>query len=166
MPAMTFNEAFDLLMGHEGGYSNHPDDPGAETMWGITARVARQAGYVGRMIDLPRDTAATIARNQYWDAVRAEELPLGVRFDVFDTAYNSGVNTSIRMLQRAAAVSDDGVFGPRTMAAVMAAKPHRLSMRFNSERLLYLTSLKTWPSFGRGWARRVAANLETAAQNL
>lgn len=163
---MTFDEAFDLLIGHEGGYANHPSDPGGETMWGITARVARQAGYIGPMRDLPRETAKTIARNQYWDAVRADRLPEGVRFDVFDTAYNSGVKTAIRLLQRAAAVSDDGVFGPRTLAAVMAAKPHRLSMRFNSERLLYLTSLPTWPTFGKGWARRVAGNLETAAQNL
>lgn len=162
---MNFDQAFDLLIGHEGGYSNDPRDPGGETMWGITARVARQAGYIGPMRDLPRDTAKTIARNQYWNAVRAEELPLGVRFDVFDTAYNSGIKTSIRMLQRAAAVSDDGVFGPRTMASVLSAKPHRLSMRFNSERLLYLTSLPTWGSFGKGWARRVAGNLETAAEN-
>lgn len=162
---MTFDEAFEKLLESEGGYSNHPNDPGLETMYGITAKVARANGYRGPMRDLPRATAKTIARNQYWDAVRAEELPDGVRFDVFDTAYNSGVKTSIRMLQRAAAVSDDGVFGPRTMASVMAAKPHRLSMRFNSERLLYLTSLPTWASFGKGWARRVAGNLETAAEN-
>ena len=162
---MNFDQAFDLLIGHEGGYANHPEDPGGETMWGITARVARQAGYQGPMRDLPRETAKTIARNQYWDKVRAEDLPNGVRFDVFDTSYNSGPKLAIRLLQRAAAVSDDGVFGPRTMASVLAAKPHRLSMRFNSERLLYLTSLPNWPTFGKGWARRVAGNLETAAEN-
>lgn len=161
---MNFDQAFDLLIGHEGGYANHPDDPGGETMWGITARIARQAGYVGSMRDLPRATAKTIARNQYWDAVRAEELPVGIRFDVFDTSYNSGPKLAIKLLQRAAAVSDDGVFGSRTMASVLASVPHRLSMRFNSERLLYLTGLATWPAFGKGWARRVAGNLETAAE--
>lgn len=163
---MTFDEAFELLMGNEGSYSNHPDDPGSETMWGITARVARQAGYIGAMKELPRETAKTIARNQYWIAVRAESLPDAVRFDVFDTAYNSGVKRAVQMLQRAAAVSDDGIIGPRTLSAVQEAKPARLSMRFNSERLLYLTSLPTWPTFGKGWARRVAGNLETAAQML
>lgn len=163
---MNFDKAFDMLMGHEGSYSNHPNDPGGATRWGITQRVARANGYTGDMRDFPVDMAKRIARKDYWDAVRADELPDGVRFDVFDTAYNSGVKTAIRMLQRAAAVSDDGIFGPRTMASVLAAKPHRLSMRFNSERLLYLTSLPTWGSFGRGWTRRVAGNLETAAENL
>lgn len=163
---MNFDQAFDLLIGHEGGYSNHPDDPGAETMWGITARVARQAGYHGAMRSLPQVTAKTIARNQYWNAVRAEELPLGIRFDVFDTGYNSGTVTAIKILQRAVGVTDDGVFGPRTMSAVLAQKPYRISMRFNSERLLYLASLPTWGSFGKGWARRVAGNLETAAENV
>lgn len=161
---MNFDQAFDLLMGHEGGYSNHPDDPGQETMWGITASVARQAGYVGAMKDLPRDTAKTIARNQYWNAVRAEDLPEAVRFDVFDTGYNSGTVTAVKLLQRAVAVADDGVFGPRTLAAVKTSKPARVVLRFNAERLLYLADLKNWPSFGRGWARRVAANLETAAE--
>lgn len=162
---MNFDQAFDLLIGHEGGYANHPNDPGGETMWGITARVARQAGYHGAMRDLPRETAKTIARNQYWDKVRAEELPLGVRFDVFDTGYNSGTTTAVKILQRAVSVTDDGVFGPSTMAAVLAAKSYKLSMLFNSERLLYLTSLPTWGAFGKGWARRVAGNLETAAEN-
>lgn len=161
---MNFDQAFDLLIGHEGGYANHPDDPGGETMWGITARVARQAGYVGAMRDLPRDTAKTIARNQYWNAVRAEDLPEAVRFDVFDTGYNSGVTTAVKLLQRAVAVADDGAFGPRTLAAVKTSKPARVVLRFNAERLLYLADLKNWPSFGRGWARRVAANLETAAE--
>jgi lysozyme family protein len=163
---MTFDEAFDLLIGHEGGYANHPSDPGGETMWGITARVARQAGYRGAMRDLPRDTAKTIARNQYWSAVRAEDLPLGIRFDVFDTGYNSGTGTAIKILQRAVGVSDDGVFGRQTLNAVLSQKPYRISMRFNSERLLYLTSLSTWSTFGKGWARRVAGNLETAAENV
>lgn len=162
---MTFDEAFDLLIGHEGGYTNHPDDPGGETMWGITARVARQAGYVGAMRDLPRDTAKTIARNQYWNKVRAEDLPLGVRFDVFDTGYNSGTATAVKLLQRAVGVTDDGVFGPKTLAAVLAQKGHQVSMRFNAARLEYLVDLKNWPSFSRGWVRRVAGNLRTAAEN-
>lgn len=162
---MTFDEAFDLLIGHEGGYVNHPNDPGGETNHGITARVARQAGYTGPMRDLPRETAKTIARNQYWDKVRAEDLPLGVRFDVFDTGYNSGTATAVKLLQRAVGVADDGVFGPKTLAAVRAQKDYQISMRFNAERILYLTGLPTWASFGKGWARRVAGNLKTAAEN-
>lgn len=81
---MNFDQAFEALIGHEGGYSNNPSDPGGETMFGITARVARQAGYHGAMRSLPLVTAKQIAKNQYWDAVRADELPAQVRFDVFD----------------------------------------------------------------------------------
>lgn len=163
---MKFSEAFDLLIGHEGGYANDPRDPGGETMWGITARVARQSGYSGPMRDLPRDTAMAIAKSQYWDKVRADELPGACRFDVFDTSYNSGVATAIKILQRAVGSADDGVLGPITLAAASAISAGKLVMRFNSERLLYLTSLPTWAAFGKGWARRVAGNLETAAENI
>ena len=163
---MTFDEAFDLLMGHEGGYSNHPADPGGETMWGITARVARRHGYMGDMRDLPRETAKTIARVEYWNPVRADELPEGVRFDVFDTSYNSGKKQSVKLLQRAAGVADDGVIGPKTLAAAHARPAAKLSLRFNAERLEFLCSLPTFGAFGKGWSRRVAGNLKIAAENV
>lgn len=163
---MDFDSAFDLLMGHEGAYSNHPSDPGGETMWGITARVARLHGYGGLMRYLPRETAKAIAKVEYWNAVRADELPAAVRFDVFDGAYNSGVKQAIKLLQRAAGAQDDGVLGPKTVAAVRGMSAAKLALRFNAERLQFLTGLPTWASFGRGWARRVANNLETAAENI
>lgn len=159
---MNFDEAFDHLMESEGGYSNNPTDPGGETMWGITARVARQAGYVGPMKDLPKDMAKTIARNRYWMVVRADELPEGVRFDIFDTCYNSGEKQAIKLLQRAVGVPDDGVIGPQTLNALRAQKPASVAMRFNAERIEFLTVLPTWGSFGKGWARRVAKNLRLA----
>jgi lysozyme family protein len=156
---MNFDEAFTALIGNEGGYSNHPSDPGAETMWGITARVARQAGYMGSMRDLPQETAKKIARNQYWNAVRAEELPDTVRFDVFDAGYNSGPKQAIKWLQRAAGATDDGIFGSGTMAAVDKMDADVLLRRFNGYRLRFFTSLPTWPAFGKGWANRIADNL-------
>lgn len=156
---MTFDEAFTALIGNEGGYSNHPEDPGGETMWGITARVARQAGYSGSMRDLPLDTAKMIACNQYWSSVRANELPSQVRFDVFDASYNSGPKQAIKWLQRAAGATDDGIFGPGTLAAVDKIDPDVLCKRFNGHRLKFFTSLPTWSSFGKGWANRIADNL-------
>lgn len=160
---MNFDQAFDLLMGHEGGYSNNPVDPGGETMWGITARTARQAGYMGAMRDLPQSTAKQIAKNQYWDTVRADELPEGIRFDVFDTSYNSGPKQAIRLLQRAVWVEDDGVIGPKTLAAVAAHDVRQTSMRFNAQRIRLFVSLPTFGAFGKGWMNRVAGNLDTAA---
>lgn len=155
---MTFDEAFHALLGHEGGYSNHPSDPGGETMWGITARVARRHGYTGEMRDLPLELAKAIYRDDYWAPVRADELPPAIRFDVFDAAVNSGARTAVRWLQEAAGVRADGILGPVTLAAVQADSAALLA-RFNGIRLSFMTDLATWPAFGRGWARRIASNL-------
>jgi len=155
---MNFNDAFDRLMGHEGGYSNHPDDPGGETMWGVTKRVAVSYGYNGPMRDLPRDTAKQIYRKQYWEAVQADQLPDCVKFEVFDGAVNSGVSQAVKWLQRAAGATPDGVIGAQTIAAARAAGP-MLGAHYNGQRLQFMADLPTWPSFGKGWARRIAANL-------
>lgn len=163
---MTFDTAFDRLIGHEGGYSNHPDDPGGETMWGITAAVARANGYAGAMRDLPRDVAKNIYRAQYWDKVRAESMPFSVAFQVFDAAVNHGAGQAAKFLQRAAGVADDGAIGPKTLAAVAAVPAAALLMLFNAEREQFYTDLNTWPSFGKGWSRRVVTNLRYAAGDL
>lgn len=156
---MNFDQAFEKLIGHEGGYSNHPDDPGAETMYGVTAKVARANGYTGAMIDLPLATAKAIYRQSYWDTVRADDLPDSVRFDVFDASVNSGPGQAIRFLQRATGVADDGRLGPLTLRAVKAMDPQLLDKRLNGYRLRFMTELKNWPPFGRGWAARIATNL-------
>lgn len=156
---MNFDQAFDRLMGHEGGYANHPSDPGGETMWGITQRVARANGYAGSMRDLPRTEAKRIARASYWNTVSADALPPELRFDVFDGAYHSGQKQSIRWLQRAVGVTDDGIIGPKTLMAVAAYNPWQTLCRYNGHRLYMLTELGTWQDFGRGFARRIADNL-------
>lgn len=156
---MNFDQAFDRLIGHEGGYSNHPQDPGGETMWGVTAKVARSWGYTGAMRDLPRDSAKEIYQALYWNKVRAGELPEAIRFDAFDTAVNSGVSQAVKLLQRAAGVRDDGIIGPKTLAAAKSMDPQLLDKRFNGYRLLFMTDLKNWAPFAKGWARRIANNL-------
>lgn len=158
---MNFEQSFDALIGHEGGYSNNPADPGGETMWGITTRVARADGYTGPMRDLPRDRAKAIYRRLYWDAVQAEQLPESLRFDVFDAAVNSGVKQASIWLQKAVGAQPDGVIGARTIAAARGADSGA-SARYNGARLQFMTDLATWPSFGKGWARRIASNLSRA----
>lgn len=158
---MNFDQAFAKLMESEGGYSNHPSDPGSETMYGITARVAIQAGYIGRMRDLPLATAKDIARKRYWDAVRADELPAVARYPMLDAAYHSGPTQAIKWLQRAADVKDDGILGPMTLGAVNR-EPWRCAVRMTAERLDFLTSLPTWGHFGKGWTRRIASVLKEA----
>lgn len=155
---MTFDQAFDRLMGHEGLYSNNPFDPGQETMWGITARVARANGYTGDMRSLPRDKAKEIAKASYWATCRIDDLPDFLKFDVFDGAYNSGVSQSIKWLQRAIGASDDGQIGPATIAAAQSAGP-LAAARYNGQRLQFMTDLGTFGQFGKGWSRRIASNL-------
>lgn len=157
---MNFDQAFTTLLKHEGGFSDHPADPGGKTRYGITEAVAREAGYRGDMRELPLDLAKRIYEDRYWDAVRADELPEAVRYAVFDAAVNSGPRQATLWLQRAAGVKDDGIIGPRTLAAVRAADPERLLRRFLSQRLRFMTGLPSWPTFGRGWARRIADLME------
>lgn len=144
-------------MGNEGGYSNNPADPGGETMWGITARVARANGYGGDMRLLPQTTAKQIAKKLYWDPYYCDQFDPLIGFQVFDAAYNGGHPAS--WLQRAAGSVVDGRIGPETIAAVKAADPRRIVMRFLAYRLQYMGDLPTWPTFGHGWANRIAGNL-------
>ena len=157
---MNFDTAFTKLIGHEGGFVDHPDDPGGATNWGVTERVARSHGYTGHMRDLTVTTAKAIYRKDYWDAVRAEDLPPVIRYAVFDAAVNSGVGQATRWLQRALGVADDGRIGPLTIAAATMAEPDVLLRKMLSQRLKFMTSLSNWPSFSRGWARRIADLME------
>lgn len=162
---VTFDMAFERLIGHEGGYVNHPDDPGGETNWGITLRTAREAGYAGSMRDLTREQAREIYRTAYWGRARCDEYDGAIAFQVFDAAVNHGIGNSIRFLQRAASVAADGSMGPITMAAIARADVPDLLARFNAARLRFYTDLSTWPSFGKGWSRRVATNLDYSAED-
>jgi lysozyme family protein len=151
---MNFDNAFQELLKHEGGFIDHRSDPGGATNMGITEAVARRVGYRGAMQDLPLDLAKRIYREDYWNAVRAEELPPAVRYAVFDAAVNSGVRQSVLWLQRALGVADDGVLGPRTLAAANQANPDALRARLVAQRLRFVTNLNTFGTFGRGWTRR------------
>ena len=155
---MNFDQAFERLLGHEGGYVNNPADPGGETNFGISKR-----DYPGEDIKgMTLDRAKTIYRRDYWGPAGCDAVPDGVRFDLFDFAVNSGVRTAIRALQTAVGETADGVLGPRTLQAIQSTPATRLAARFAAERLLLLTTLATWPAFGRGWVRRVALNLREA----
>jgi lysozyme family protein len=153
----NFEDAFKALIGNEGGYSFNPADPGGETMWGVTARVARNHGYTGAMKDLPLETAQQIAKQKYWDPLHLDELDPRVAFQIFDANYNGGL--VVLWMQKASGAKEDGKFGPDTLDAVKSADPMKFVMRFAAYRLRYLRNLHTWPNFSRGWTERMAANL-------
>lgn len=163
--SLTFDESFDRLMGHEGGYVNHPDDPGGETMWGITKRVALANGYSGAMRELPRDVAKKIARAAYWDRAGCGQYHEAIAYQVMDAAYNHGIETAIRFLQRAVGVADDGVVGPHTLAVIQQRSIAEILTLFNAERLDFYTRLSSWLVFGKGWARRIVGNLRYLAED-
>lgn len=158
---MNFDQAFHKLLGHEGGYVDHPSDPGGATNWGVTQAVARQNGYTGHMRNFPVEQAKEIYRRQYWDAIRAEELPPAIRYPVFDACVNSGPKQAVKWLQRAIGASDDGLIGGQTLTMARAAHPDFVARRMVGERLQFMTDLKAWPAFGRGWARRIAELLQS-----
>jgi lysozyme family protein len=162
---VNFDEAFDRLMGHEGGYVNHPSDPGGETNWGITKRVAMAFGWVGDMRYLTRETAKQIAYQQYWLAAQCDKLAGPLAFQMLDAAFNHGIGNATRFLQRAAGVADDGRVGPVTLAKLAQMEVNDVLLRFNAERLEFYTKLSTWPTFSKGWALRVVGNLRFAAQD-
>ena len=155
---MNFFDAFPILMDFEGHgtLTDHPNDTGGKTKWGITEAVARENGFTGDMADLTLGMAMGITQMKYWDAVQAEKLPEEIRYLVFDGAFNSGVRQSIKWLQRACKIKDDGIIGPQTLAALQKNDPNVLKMRICSERLLFLTGLSNFTIFGRGWVNRVA----------
>ena len=158
---MNFDQAFDRLIGNEGGYVNDPNDPGGETNWGISKR-----SYPDEDIKtLTRDDARAIYRRDFWDRAQMDALPPALAFQVFDSAVNHGIETAIRILQRAAGVADDGHIGPATMSAIATKSTTDMLMLYIAERLEYWTRLSTWPSFGKGWARRAAKDLRYAAED-
>jgi lysozyme family protein len=152
---MTFEEAFEKLIGHEGGYVFHPKDPGGETKYGISKR-----SYPNEDIkNLTLDRAQELAFRDYWLAASCPSVPAALRFDLFDMAYNSGPSRAIKTLQEAVGAEADGILGQETLYALNEHGEEAARRRFNAHRLLFMTDLHNWPAFGKGWTRRVAQNL-------
>lgn len=154
----NFDRAFDMLLEHEGGYVNNPHDNGHETKYGITKETARLSGYIGDMRNLPIELAKEIYREKYWRN-ELDHMPFSVAFNIFDAAVNSGPVRAVKWLQCAAGVTQDGIFGGKTMAAVMSGNSFDIVRKFNAARLEYLSNLGNWNVFGKGWSRRIAKNL-------
>lgn len=152
----AFEHAFAQVVGHEGGYANDPRDPGGETRFGISKRAYPQLDIAA----LTLEDAKAIYWRDYWLRAQCNNMPVGLAFDVFDFAVNSGIGTAIRHLQRALGLVEDGLVGPVTVGAVIRSDISALRARLGGLRLQFMASLSAWPTYGRGWARRVATNLQ------
>jgi lysozyme family protein len=172
MSQSNFETCLALMLAHEGGFVNHPKDPGGMTNLGVTKRVWEE--WVGHEVDekqmraLTPETVAPLYKRKYWDAVRADDLVDGVDYCVFDVAVNSGPGRAVKFLQSCVGVTADGGFGPRTLAAVKEAEkdPARLIEMYCARRLEFLQSLQTFETFGKGWSRRVQEVKDKALKML
>jgi lysozyme family protein len=165
----NFELSLQKVIEHEGGYVNHPADPGGRTNLGVTQRVWEE--WVGRPVTEREMRALTVAqvsplyKKRYWDAIHGDRLPAGLDYCLFDTAINSGVGRASRFIQEMVGVTADGVIGPRTLLAISNRKDTaKLINEYCDKRLDFLQKLKTWPVFGRGWGRRVADVRATATR--
>jgi lysozyme family protein len=159
---MDFDTAFTRLLGHEGGYTPGHGDPGGETKWGISQRSYPDV-YIR---ELTEDDAKIIYRRDFWNKIHGDELPDGIAFQLFGSAVHSGIAQTTRLYQRALGVADDGHWGPISAKAAREMSECDQILRFNAERLEFLTKLSTWPKFGKGWARRIAQNLRYGAEDV
>ena len=152
--------ALKAILHHEGGYVNHPADPGGMTNLGVTKRVweawVKKAVGEKEMRALTPATVAPMYRKKYWDAVKADELPTGLDYLMFDFAVNAGPGRAIKTMQKAIGTNPDGVIGPKTMQALKDADQTDLIAKFSMEKELFYKSLPTFATFGKGWMRRVA----------
>jgi lysozyme family protein len=148
------------VLAHEGGYTNHPSDPGGPTNFGITIhdyrRYIEASGNAADVRDMKLADAAKIYRARYWDALRCDQLPAGLDYAVFDYGVNSGIGRAAKVMQRLLGQAPTGTMTDVAIAGIRNASPSALIVRLCDERLAFLKALKTWPVFGAGWGRRVA----------
>lgn len=171
--AVTFDVAFERLIGHEGKFTDDSKDKGnwtggrvgtgelKGTKYGVSA-----AAYPHLDIkNLTLAQAKDIYRRDYWGRAGADQYDGAIAFQVFDAAVNHGIENAVRFLQRAAGVADDGYIGPVTLGAVQGMTVTDVLMRFNAARLRFYTQLSTWPEYSKGWALRIAGNLNYGADD-
>jgi lysozyme family protein len=163
----NFESALEAVLHHEGGFVNHPADPGGMTNLGVTKKVWEE--WVGHEVDektmrgLTPEIVGPMYKAKYWDKVKGDDLPSGVDYAVFDAAVNSGPGRAAKWLQGCVGVEQDGGIGPKTLAAVSAMNPAELVEDYAKRRLSFLMDLPHWDTFGKGWGRRVAAVQTVAA---
>jgi len=170
MSIENFKTCLNMLLEHEGGFVNHPSDPGGMTNLGVTKAVYDK--FINResteeeMRALTPIEVAPIYKKNYWDRGRCDDLPSGVDWSIFDWGVNSGVGRSAKALQRIVGVTADGGIGPMTLKAVANFEPKDIIVKMHATRQKFYEGLTTFKTFGKGWTRRNNETLETALKMI
>ena len=165
----NFPASLKLVLKSEGGFVNHPNDPGGMTNLGVTRNVWRE--WVNRDVDeaemrsLTPELVTPLYKARYWDSCKCDDLPRGVDYAVFDSAVNMGPGRAAKLLQAALGVTADGAIGRATIAAATAADPAELLEAFSLGKEAFYQSLPTFATFGKGWMNRVA-HVQDAAEGM
>ena len=164
----NFDKSLEMLLHHEGGFSNHPSDPGGITNFGVTKAVYEK--WVGRevsieeMKDLTHEDVAPIYKKNYWDRVRGDDLPSGLDWAAFDWAVNSGTGRPAKVIQRFVSAKQDGAIGPQTLRLIAENDPGDMIQYLYEQRQKFYERQKIFKTFGRGWTRRNQETLKAALE--
>ena len=162
----NFTKCLELVLHHEGGYVNHPEDPGGETNLGVTKRVYKEFGGTKDMTELTVEDVEPIYKKNYWDRIKADELPTGLDLCVFDFAVNAGPGRAAKYLQSMIGSHPDGGIGPMTLKAldeyVSINTLEDTIEEYQKTRQAYYESLGHFATFGKGWTRRVNETTDAA----
>jgi lysozyme family protein len=160
MAASSYDAALARLLAHEGGYSNHPSDPGGPTNFGITIydyrKYVKSDATAADVRAMKVGDAKAIYRTKYWDALRCNDLSAGLDYAIFDYGVNSGIARAAKVLRRICGIADGDRITDAALTLITKRDAADLITRLCDERLAFLQSLRTWPVFGVGWGRRVA----------
>ena len=162
----NYDECLKTILHHEGGYVNHPKDPGGETNLGVTKRVYQEHGGTKDMKDLLVEDVAPIYKKGYWDKIKGDDLPGGLDLCVFDFGVNAGPGRAAKFLQSMIGTTVDGGIGPNTLAKVeeyiRENGEHESVKKYQEMRQKYYEQLSTFDTFGKGWTRRVEETTKLA----
>jgi len=168
-----FDKAFDRVFLNEGGFQNHRNDRGNWTGGKVgTGKLLGTNFGLSAMsyphLDIPnlsRQDAKAVYKQDWWEELNMQAYPPSLVYQLFDAAITHGSFQTVKMLQRAVNTKTDGIVGPKTHACIVVTEKNDLLFRFIAQRLLFMTGIKTWKSFGKGWARRIAHNLIYASKD-
>ena len=170
MAAENYEACLKMILHHEGGYVNHPRDPGGETNLGVTKRVYEEWGGTKDMRDLTQEDVAPIYEKNYWGRAKCDHLPSGLDLAVFDWAVNSGVGRAAKKLQTMIGTEADGGIGPNTLRTLDEYIEHHgieeTLRNYKAIRQKFYESLSTFDTFGKGWTKRNEMTLQVCLEMI